>query len=182
MFKSTINNYDAMNRAIDIELARHSTSVRFRMSQAFLNVCLGIGVLGLVFTLAMVVYLLMLPHTRTSQSVSSSDKVETRTDLAELDKRETQHEIPYSLLPPEKEYTAFITVRSESGEAIVTGKQFEAGRWEIPKLQYCYLRLPNSPASGIPLAEIDKGGAIRIVTKEDILIEYAKQYCRFESI
>ena len=42
---------------------------------------------------------------------------------------------------PDKEYTAFTKVPTDSGEIVVTGRVFESGDWVKPSHQYCYLEI-----------------------------------------
>lgn len=184
------NNYDTLNKAIDVEVEKAQAWSRLRYSQAALNVCLGIGALLLLAAIAFYIYAaaLKLPDNKAIERVierveGTQERLELRDDLRELEQRDAEVlEIIESdtIVPPEKQYTAFTRVTAESGETIVTGRNFIAGEWARPISQFCYRSVPGL-VGGDPIAEIPPNSSDIVVTTTDVVLQrFANNYCRFE--
>ena len=182
--ESVVNNYATLNTAIETEVEKHRAHARLRHSRTFLNFCIGISLIGALLTLTAYLYYTAQPERPDIGVLSeSSEELRRRTmDLASLTARAEGTGVTNAgdTLPPEKEYSSFVSVYADSGERIVTGKKFDAGKWDRPKQQWCYVKTSTSAASGIPLARIRSNGEIEVVTKNETLRRYAADYCRFE--
>ena len=183
---SVSHDYAPVNRAIDAELAKHKANNNLLRSHAFLNVCIGLGLLLLLLGLAYYLYRLSIqePEVQFVYPENVAEDREIAQELAQIDAMtvmEDQGDANISVVAsPHREYTVFLTVMSESGEEVVTGRTYSGGELERPARQYCYL---DSGAAdfigGTPLAEISEGGAVSVVTEDSLLKGYASRYCRF---
>ena len=198
-----LNDYSKLNRAIAIESDKYRSQMHLFQSQTFLFVCSGLAAAALGLALAYYIYraALAVPEVRYIDDVSkvvSARDIETsppesmqstpeenrdiRSDLQHLESRDetTIEEVVQDILvPPEKQYTAFTHVTTETGETITTGRTFTAGLWDKPSSQYCYLDLPGI-VGGTPMAHTIEDGSLVVTTDDTDLIRFAKEYCRFE--
>ena len=202
MTEEVIYNYRSVNRAIDLEVDKYRAENWSRYSRIFLHVSLGIGGLAVLLALAWYIYVSAVPPQReplevvqgnlaqtaeslqiTETAVSTPEESrEIRADLQKLEARDALVlETPRAdaLLPPDKEYTAFTKVPTDSGEIVVTGRVFESGGWVKPSHQYCYLEIPGL-VGGSPIVDKESSGKPILHTTDDTLIRFAREYCRFE--
>jgi len=75
------------------------------------------------------------------------------------------------------EYTVFYRMGTESGEIVVTGREFAKENLSVPTLQYCYLE--SGSLQGIPMAEKVAAESLTVETKDPLLIRYVESYCKF---
>jgi hypothetical protein len=191
MVDDVINNYSNLNKAIDVESDKHRAHNRLLNSNVFLNICMGIGGLTILFAIAWYIYNAAINQTDFSLNLTNrstpEEILQIRSDLQQLEARdEIKLETPQAdvLLPPEKQYTAFTTVKTVTGEEVVTGRVFQAGAWDKPSAQYCYLGIDDPTGQGVSittnLETLDGEGKRTYKTKDDTLIALARRYCRFE--
>jgi len=117
-----------------------------------------------------------------SMRSSPEENIKIRSDLIALESRDRgtlEDSGIDEILPPEKQYTAFTNVETESGDFITTGRVFIAGEWSKPTSQYCYLAIPGM-VGGTGLANVDGEGNLSISTEDPLLISFMRNYCRFE--
>ena len=183
--ESVSHDYAPVNRAIDAELAKHKANNNLLRSHAFLNVCIGLGLLLLLLGLAYYLYRLSIQEPEV-QFVYPEDVIEDQTIARELAELEaiTSSEADVTLdvdvvASPHREYTVFLTVMSESAEEVVTGRNYSGGELEKPSSQYCYLDIGDDGLlGGTPLARVPENGTLEIETDDPLLRDYASRYCR----
>jgi len=192
------NNYAPLNKAVNLELDKYEAHNRLRYSKVFLNVCGGIGVLVLLLSVAWYLFTAAATSPGTGSGNSSietsavrledttrstpEENQSIRKELQDLETRDEDLLIVKKvdvLLPPERQYTVFTNVATETGETVVTGRVFEAGEWGKPSHQYCYLDLPGL-VGGTPIVDLDSAGELILHSTDDVLVNFARKYCRFE--
>ena len=205
MSEIVTHNYSSVNRAIDTEIDKYRAHNRLRYSKVFLNLCAGLGLLILMLAIAW--YIIgaasMREASKNVREVQSEflengdaeqllltetvlstpeENLEIREDLQSLESRDETNLVQQEadvLLPPERQYTVFTSVITDTGETIVTGRNFEVGEWDKPYSQYCYLDLPGL-VGGTQIVGLDGAGQITLHTTDDTLVNFAREYCRFE--
>ena len=172
------HNFDALNEAIDIEVKRTDELLALYRSkkgknraEIFLYIVAGIC---LIFITVMVIYWLLLPDTKNERvqiDHSQDNSVELKT-ISNNDKSSTTS--------IDTSFTIFTRKQIETGEYVVTGKNYSPNNLKIPTDQYCYIEpiTAESGMAGEPIASYFEGNLIT-ETSDKFLLENAINYCQF---
>jgi len=172
------HKFDALNEAIDIEVRRtdeltalYKSKKRINIAVIFLYIVAGVSMLLLTIT---IIYWLLLPNTKNDEDRVGQNKdnsVELKT-ISNNDKN-TKKSIDTS-------FTVFTRQLIETGEYVVTGKNYSPDDLKKPTDQYCYIEpiTANSGMAGEPIASYFEGNLIT-ETSDKFLLENAINYCQF---
>lgn len=175
---SQSHNFDALNKAIDIEVDRanqltalYQSKKGLNKSVIFLYVAAGISIL--LITMALI-YWLMIPSTL-SDAVPVSQNKDNSVELKTIfnNNENAKNSIDTS-------FTVFTRQQIETGEYVVTGKNYSPGDLKKPTDQYCYIEpiTADSGMAGEPIASYFEG-SLTTETSDKFLLENALNYCQF---
>ena len=75
------------------------------------------------------------------------------------------------------QFTVFRETIIESGDKVVTGLTYIPEDLRTPVEQYCYME--GEGLSGIPLAEVDLDGKVKVIADEQTYSSIIHSYCLF---
>jgi len=175
-----VNNFEAMNQAIDNEAERargllelYKVDRQQSKARIFLYVCVGLA--SLIFSTGMLVWLVMGDDSPPLQVKEGS--VDHSEELEKLYASHSTEERSVST-----KFTVFISSTTETGDEVITGLVYSPEDITLPVEQYCYLQGADESGAmaGIQLAELEKEGGV-IVHAESIAHNKLIEYCNFES-
>ena len=172
------SNFTAMNNAIDVEVDKRTELSKLYSSQRFMNRSMMILIISstlAVICLTITIIYWMLFRDLPKPVTLNQDK-QTSISLREISKSnpEEKNKIDTS-------FTVFLRSQIETGEFVVTGKNYLPDNLIDPVEQYCYLESQEAETSlaGETIASITDG-KISIETEDNFLIEMAMPYCQFK--
>ncbi|MGS0681837.1 hypothetical protein [Shewanella sp. 30m-9] len=172
------SNFSAVNDAIDVEVDKRGELSRLYSSQRTLNKSM-IGLLitssiAIVVLMVVVIYWLFFFSTPPPSIVQSFDK-QTSQSLKEIAKANTD---PDKVI--DTSFTVFLRSQIETGEYVVTGKNYLPDNLVEPLEQYCYLEPQEAATSlaGETIASMSDG-VLSVETTDKFLLGLALPHCQF---
>lgn len=174
----TAYNFSQLNDAIDIEIQKRNELSRLYASQKKMNrstmyfyICASVCLLLLTIT-----FIYWFGFSEPKENVQYSKPIEENsTSLKQIaDNENSSHDTINT------SFTVFQRKQIETGEYVVTGKNFTPEDLLTPEDQYCYIEpiTSDSGMSGEPIASILDEELI-IETADTFLIHNALPYCQF---
>ncbi|MCX2983390.1 hypothetical protein EYC98_21225 [Halieaceae bacterium IMCC14734] len=185
---SARSDFSAVDRAIEAELAKHTQVSEVLRSRVHINKMVALAIFCcavLIIILAYRVYQADFSYTKVV-----TEKIEPVSYDPEITKslstiQNSQVDDVYSV-PAHEKYTVFLQVGTQSGEYVVTGRTFTKQDFVEPENQYCYLQVleregtPSNSTVMVDLAKKDRAGVLTTQTDNALLLDYARDYCRFQ--
>ncbi len=178
------SNYSAMNSAIDIEVKKRDELSKLYSSQRVINRSMILLIITstlsiLALTAAIMYWLFFLtPSTIPSLKDKEVDR-KTTVSLNEISKN-TSESNPSLEQKIDTSFTVFQRSQIETGEYVVTGKNYTPDNLVEPTDQYCYLEPKEAETSlaGESIAS-SLNGEIIVDTQDRFLIDVAMPHCQF---
>ena len=175
-----VNNFEAMNQAIDNEAERARGLIELykvdrQQSKARMFLYVSVGLASLIFSIGLLVWVVMGdvgPPLQVKEGNVDHSK--------ELEKLNVSHSTGERSISTK--FTVFISSTTETGDEVITGFNYSPEDITLPVKQYCYLKGADASGAmaGIQLAELDREGGV-IVHAESIAHNKLIDYCKFES-
>lgn len=174
----TINNLDPINKAIDVEVSKrnelsslYSSQKNINKSTVLLNICIALCLLLLTIG---ALYWFFYSKNINTPMLSPQDK-STAVSLNKISKSDDS--INKSI---DKSFTVFQRVLIDTGEYVVTGKNFIPEDLTKPTDQYCYIEplTAESGMAGEPIASMNANELI-METENKYLLQFAFPACQF---
>lgn len=174
----TSHNFNSMNKAIDIEVEKRNELSRLYTSQKNMNrstmylyICASLCLL--IITASLVYWLFFIETKNQEQNFkANTDNSASLKKIAKNDKS-----IKESI---NTSFTVFQRTQIETGEYVVTGKNFSPKDLITPEDQYCYIEPMTADygLAGEPVARMVKKD-LSIETTNEFLIKNALPHCQF---
>lgn len=175
---TTSNNYTAMNNAIDVEIqkrselsALYSSQKQMNRSTIYLYICASFCLL--LVTGSFIYWLFFVGNEVDNQHLKpNKDNSVSLKKIANNDDT-----IKKSI---DTSFTVFQRKQIETGEYVVTGKNFIPEDLITPEDQYCYIEpiTADSGMAGEPIASMVKNELL-IETTDKFLMQNALPHCQF---
>jgi len=171
------SNFTAMNNAIDVEVEKRTELSKLYFSQRLMNrsmvfLLISSALSVICLTIAIIYWLFFLEPPK--PVLQKTDK-ETSLSLKEISKSNTESE---QII--DTSFTVFLRSQIETGEFVVTGRNYLPDNLIEPIEQYCYLEHEeaNTTLAGEPIASIS-AGQLAVETTDKFLIKMAFPQCQF---
>ncbi len=181
MTEHVINNFDAMNQAIDRESERarglielYNVDRQQRRARTFLYVCVGLA--SLIIAVGIMVWLV------TGGGSSSPQLKEGNADHSkELERLDASHTTEDRSVSTK--FTVFINSTTEAGEEVITGLVYSPEDITSPVEQYCYLQGADvaGAMAGIQLAAFEREGGLKVYAESPSHNKLVEYHCNFKS-
>lgn len=178
------SNYSAINRAIDVEVKKRDELSKLYSSQRVINkskiFLLTASAMSIVMlTIAVIYWMYFFSPQIITPSLGLEENKKTTSSLNEISKSNAES-ASNSEQQIDTSFTVFQRSQIETGEYVVTGKNYIPENLVEPTEQYCYLEPKEAETSlaGESIAS-SVGGEIILDTQDSFLIDVALPHCQF---